>query len=57
MKTLLPILALIVVIVAGIAGCSSEPSTNQNPRRTFNAQSGNFEGPTPLPGNNEKPKQ
>jgi hypothetical protein len=57
MKTLLPIFVLVVVIVAGITGCSSEPSTNQNPRRTFNAQTGNFEGPTPLPGNNEKRKQ
>jgi len=57
MKALLPILVLIVTIVAGIAGCSSEPSTNPNPRRTFNAQSGNFEGPSPLPGNNEKRKQ
>jgi hypothetical protein len=52
MKT---ILALILLATFGFAGCASEPSTNPNPRRTFNAQSGNFEGPSPLPGNNNTP--
>jgi hypothetical protein len=54
MKTRLSILLLAAVIVASIAGCSSEPSTNQNPRRVFNAETGNFEGPSPLPGNNQR---
>ena len=54
MKTLLPVLVLTAVIMASLAGCSSEPSTNPNPRRTFNAETGNFEGPSPLPGNNSQ---
>ena len=40
---------LAVAVLAGIAGCTSEPSTNPNPRRTFDANSGSFEGPTPMP--------
>ncbi|MEP6671931.1 MAG: hypothetical protein ABJF10_22405 [Chthoniobacter sp.] len=50
MKTIFVL--LILGILFGITACSSEPSTNPNPRRTFDAQSGNFEGPSPLPGNN-----
>jgi hypothetical protein len=46
------VLLLLVSVLVGFAACSSEPSTNANPRRTFNAQSGNFEGPSPLPSTN-----
>jgi len=46
MKSLILLLALVLV---GVAGCSSEPSTNPHPRRTFNAETGNFEGPSPMP--------
>lgn len=45
MKT---ILFLTLLATLAFAGCSSEPSNNQNPRRTFNAETGNYEGPTPM---------
>jgi hypothetical protein len=49
MKT---ILFLSIPILVAVAGCSSEPSTNPNPRRTYNPQTGNFEGPVPMPAAN-----
>ena len=47
MKT--PLYLLLIALLASIAGCTSQPSTNPNPRRTFNSETGNFEGPTPMP--------
>ncbi|MEP6668507.1 MAG: hypothetical protein ABJF10_05105 [Chthoniobacter sp.] len=53
MKTSLPLIVILVLLVLLVlTGCSSEPSTNPNPRRSFNAESGNFEGPSPLPKTN-----
>ena len=50
MKAILFILVVPVLMAAG--GCSSEPSNNPYPRRTYNAETGNFEGPSPMPGAN-----
>ena len=47
MKSL--ILLLVLGALFGITACTSEPSSNPHPRRTFNAETGNFEGPTPMP--------
>jgi hypothetical protein len=47
MKTIF--LFLVLAVLIGAAGCSSEPSNNPNPRRMFNGDSGGFEGPSPMP--------
>jgi hypothetical protein len=49
MKT---ILLLSIPVLVAVAGCSSEPSTNPNHRRTYNAQSSQFQGPVPMPAAN-----
>jgi hypothetical protein len=46
MKT---ILLLSILVLVAVAGCSSEPSTNPNPRRTYNVEKGQYEGPVPMP--------
>jgi len=46
------LLFLILPVLMTIAGCTSDQmgaSDNPHPRRTFNAQTGNYEGPTPMP--------
>ena len=50
MKAVLPFVILPLLLI--IAGCTSEQmgaSNNPHPRRTYNAETGNFEGPTPMP--------
>jgi len=54
MKT---ILLLSIPVLVAVAGCSSEPSTNPNPRRTYNVQTGRFEGPVPMPPANSDTSQ
>jgi hypothetical protein len=47
-----PPLLLLPLFVLGIAGCTSEDmgaSNNPHPRRTYNVETGNYEGPTPMP--------
>jgi hypothetical protein len=41
-----------VLVCAAVAGCTSDQlgsSDNPHPRRTYNAESGNYQGPTPMP--------
>jgi hypothetical protein len=40
---------LIAILTAALLTSCAEPSTNENPRRVFNAESGNYEGPSPMP--------
>jgi len=47
-------LLLVLPVLLCLAGCTSDEmgaSNNPNPRRTYNAESGNFQGPVPLPAN------
>ena len=47
-----PLLLLIVPILLCAAGCTSDEmgaSNNPHPRRTYNSETGNYEGPTPMP--------
>jgi len=47
-----PLLLLILPVLFCAAGCTSEEmgaSNNPNPRRTYNSETGDFEGPTPMP--------
>jgi hypothetical protein len=48
----IPPVLLLLVVLAGMAGCTSEDmgaSNNPHPRRTYNVETGNYEGPTPMP--------
>ena len=47
---------LLLPFLLSIAGCSSEDmgaSSNPHPRRTYNVETGNYEGPTPMPPPND----
>ncbi len=47
-----PLLLLVLPISLGVAGCTSQEmgaSDNPHPRRTYNSQTGDYEGPTPMP--------
>jgi len=46
---------LLLPLLLGTAGCTSQQlgaSDNPNPRRTYNAETGDYQGPTPMPANN-----
>jgi hypothetical protein len=46
------LLFLLFSLLIMISGCTSDQmgaSDNPHPRRHFNAETGNFEGPTPMP--------
>jgi hypothetical protein len=46
------LLFLLIPLLLVVAGCTSDQmgaSDNPHPRRTFNAETGNYEGPTPMP--------
>ncbi|HEY3898551.1 MAG TPA: hypothetical protein VGM54_08065 [Chthoniobacter sp.] len=49
-------LFLLLPALLGLAGCTSEDmgaSNNPHPRRTYNVETGNYEGPTPMPPPND----
>jgi hypothetical protein len=53
------IVALLVIaqFVWWTGGCTSQQmgaSDNPNPRRTYNAETGDYQGPTPMPPNNSR---
>jgi hypothetical protein len=52
MKTKNTLLPLTFAALLALAGCTSDQmgaSDNPHPRRTYNTETGQYEGPTPMP--------